>query len=191
MLHGARWLDSYRERVPAARAALALIELEAGQPSAAHGVLAETVADECAALEDDPELLGTMSWAAEACARLGDRERAALLYDRLAPWHEQQACFYAIACRGSWARYLGLLAATAGRFDAAARGYEEALAANRRSGAVLQEAWTSWDYARLLLAGPDPADPARGLELLSSARRDAERFSLGRLLAAIDEAGVG
>jgi hypothetical protein len=188
MMRGSPWIEPYRERVAAARAALALIELEAGRPGAAYRGLAEVVADDCAALDEDPELLGTMSWVAEACAQLGDRERAAILYDRLAPWHAQQACFYAIACRGSWARYLGLLAATAGRPEEAARCYEEALVANRQSGARLQEAWTAWDYARLLLCGRDRAARGRGLELVSAAARDAKRLSLGRLEAAMDAA---
>src|SRR5690606_38075255 len=90
----------------------------AGGPRASgRGARAEMTADRCAALADDPEPLGTASWLAETCARLGAREEAGALYERVAPWRDQFAGTYAIVCRGSLARYLGLLADTAGRYD--------------------------------------------------------------------------
>src|SRR5690606_20599172 len=94
------WFVHYRARVTNVRAADEIVELEGWHPGAARRVLAEMTADRCAALADDPEPLGTASWLAETCARLGAREEAGALYERLAPWRDQFAGTYAIVCRG-------------------------------------------------------------------------------------------
>jgi ATP/maltotriose-dependent transcriptional regulator MalT len=82
------------------------------------------------------------------------------------------------------ARYLGLLAATAGRLDEAERCCEEALAANRDIDAVLYEAWTQWDYA-CVLARRGRAGAARAAAVAAQARETAQRLGLGRLLGAM------
>jgi DNA-binding winged helix-turn-helix (wHTH) protein len=181
----APWLDPYRTRVPTVRAAIALLELEGGFPGSAQRVLAELAADGYRALDDDPDQLSTASWLAEICARLGAREAAGALYERLAPWGDRVAGVYAITCRGSMARYLGLLAATAGRAEEAAACYEASLKANGALGAALFEAWTQWDYARLLGAR---GDCARAGSLAEEARASAERLGLRRLAAEIERA---
>jgi hypothetical protein len=186
IVHDAPWLDAYRVRVPTARAALALIELEGGHPSSARRVLAELTADDCAALDDDPESLATASWLAEICARLGAREAAGLLYERFAPWRDRCAGVYAISCRGSMARYLGLLAATAGRAAEAAAAFEHALAASRAGRAALFEAWTQWEYARLLAS---QGEDERACALADEARASAERLGLEKLRVEIDHGG--
>jgi len=179
----ATWWDVFRLRVPSARAATALIELEGGRPGAARRLLHDLAAGDYASLRDDPELLFSATWLAEICAGLGAREPAAALYARLAPFRDHVACLYAISCRGSLARYLGLLAATAGQAEDAAACYEASLAANRAIGAALFEAWTQWDYARLLDA---QGDCGRAAALAGEARATAERLELRRLAAEID-----
>jgi tetratricopeptide (TPR) repeat protein len=140
-------------------------------------------------LRDDPEPLGTATWVSEACARLRAERLAAALYERLAPWRGHHAGFYALACRGSMARYLGLLAWTAARLDEAVACFEEALAANQALGAELYVAWTLWELAGVLAARGRSADRTRRDECASRARRSARRLGLGRLHAAM-QAGL-
>lgn len=179
----APWLDPYRARVPAARASVALIELEGGHPGSARRVLADFVADDCAVLRDDTESLATVSWLAEICARLGAREEAAVLYERFAPYRDRFAGLFAIMGRGSMARYLGLLAATAGRREEAAECFQAALAANRANGFTLYEAWTQWEYARLL-SSQGERESAEALAV--EARATAERLGLEKLRVEIE-----
>jgi Tetratricopeptide repeat len=66
---------------------------------------------------------------------------------------------------GPVARYLGICAATTGRWDEAAAHFEDALAMNARLGARPLLAHTEHDYGRMLLARDDP----RAAELLARA----------------------
>jgi tetratricopeptide (TPR) repeat protein len=179
------WLAKFRERVNPVRAALAVVELESGRDGAARRVLEETAADGWAELMRDPEMIGTVGWLAEACARLDDAPRAAQLYERLLPWKSHQTSIYAIACRGSLARYLGLLARTAGRLDEAVGCFETALAANRAIEAELYAAWTLWDHAETLVMRAAAGDAPRAVALTREASTIAERLGLGRLRNAI------
>lgn len=183
------WLAKYRERVSSVRAALAVVDLESGHEGAARRLLAETAADDWAELARDPEMMGTAGWLAEACARLGDHARAAQLYERLLPWASHQSSIYAIVGRGSLARYLGLLARTAGRLDDAVICFEQALAANRAVEAELYAAWTLWDLAETLRARDAAGDAPRAAQLEREASATAERLHLGRLRDAIKASG--
>ena len=183
------WLDTYRSRLPVVQATLALMELEAGRPGPARRALAALTADGCAALLHDPDQLCTATWLAEICARLGAREPARALLARLAPWRDRIAGVYAVTCRGAMGRYLGLLAATAGRARDAVSAFEAGIAENRAIGATLYEAWTQWEYA-CWLARRGETERAAGLT--DAARAAAEQLGIGRLALAIDMArGAG
>jgi non-specific serine/threonine protein kinase len=65
------------------------------------------------------------------------------------------------------AHYLGLLAATLARRDAAAAHFEDALRLCARRGAALEAARTQCAYARLLLASGDAADARKAYRLLA------------------------
>src|SRR5215475_9766434 len=107
---------------------------------------------------------------AQVCAALGDRERAALLYERLRAYERRVVVIaWAEACNGAVARYLGLLATTMQRWDDAARHFEDALTMNAALGAWPQLAHTQRDYAAMLRARGAPGDPARAAELESAA----------------------
>ena len=112
---------------------------------------------------------------AEAVALLGDGEHADRLYPKLLPYAQHNVTVSFVACRGSVSRFLGLLAATIGDRDAAALHFENALAMNRRMGALPHVAATLHDYAASLIAGapePEELERAAGLcgEALSIAR---------------------
>lgn len=184
LVRDAPWLDPFRTRVPAARAAIALFELEGGRPAGAQRLLAELAADDYAALAEDPNLLDTASWLAEICRHLRARDAAAALHERLTPWRDRIAGVYAITCRGSMARYLGLLAAAAGRAPDAVACLEAALAANQAIGAELYVAWTRWELAQQLAA---QGEGGRARALVEQARATAARLGLGKLAAEIDQ----
>ena len=99
----------------------------------------------------------------------GDRPRAEVLLDQLAPYATQVAVAYPEISIGSVARYLGLLASTLGRWDVAERYFEDALAMNERIGARPWLAQTEEDYALMLLARDHERDRARAAELLRQA----------------------
>jgi hypothetical protein len=93
----------------------------------------------------------TMSWLAELCHDLADRDAAPLLYARLSPYSERLVVIgYVIACLGSVHRYLALLAATFSQHEAARQHFEAGIAANHRLGLKLPLEHTLRDYARFL-----------------------------------------
>ena len=126
--------------------------------------------------------LFSMSLLPEVCRRLGDVERAQVLYERLAPYERRNAVTPPELCRGSVARGLGILAGTASAWDRATRHFETALAMDAEMGARPWLAYGRHDYARMLLARGDRerADP-----LLDSAAALAEELGMTALSAKI------
>jgi len=119
---------------------------------------------------------------AEVCAFLGDAPRAAQLYDLLLPHASRCVVIgYAIACLGSAARYLGILAATMRRWLDAERHFEQAMAMNAKIGARSWLATTHLDYARMLLARRAPGDHDRAVALLTRAIDSARELGMADL----------
>jgi DNA-binding CsgD family transcriptional regulator len=87
---------------------------------------------------------------------------------------------HGVACYGAADRYLGMLAATLGDTDGAARHFEAALLLNRQMGASTWLAHTAYEYGRVLLAHGEE-DRAGGL--LAEAVRLAETVGMPTLLA--------
>ena len=99
---------------------------------------------------DDYEWLPAMTTVAAAYAALGDRERCALLYERLLPFEDTHVVVsVGVVYAGSVARPLGLLAAATGDVVAARRHLERALAAHEALGARAYAAMTRADLAGL------------------------------------------
>ncbi len=108
--------------------------------------------------------------AADACASLSDEERAPTLYERLSEFggpYTETLDWAAVA--GSVPRVLGRLATTLGRFDAAERHFEDAIAADLKLDARGWLPRTQCDYAEMLLERDDPGDREKALTLLSEA----------------------
>src|SRR5262249_18633673 len=85
---------------------------------------------------------------------LDDADNAKHLYDLLRPHGTRAAVIGSAVCLGSVERYLGMLAVTLGRLDAAAEHFEAALAAHVRLDAPVYRAHTAFAYARLLPRPP-------------------------------------
>ena len=88
-----------------------------------------------------------------------------------------------VICLGSAARYLGLLAATLGRFDAAEAFFEEALKQNTAMGARPPLARTQFDYAQMRLQRGEAKarDHERARELAAEALTTASELGMPEL----------
>jgi eukaryotic-like serine/threonine-protein kinase len=116
---------------------------------------------------------------AETCARLGDTDRAAKLYELLEPYANYNVVVGRAALSyGPATRYLGLLARTSGRFDEAERHFEAAAQLSRRMGDRPYGAMIRLDRAEALLARDAPGDRDRALDLLSRCLDEAQDLGM-------------
>jgi DNA-binding CsgD family transcriptional regulator len=129
---------------------LLLIECELGQIGEGSDRLDRHIAAivESGFFIDDAVLI------AESCAKLGDRKYADWLYERLLPFAGEVPLTTPpfCVCQGSVARYLGMLATTLRRWDAARDHFEQAITMHERMGARPLLGHTYRDYAAMLLA---------------------------------------
>ena len=174
--------------VPAWRLALAMAQAHRGALADAR---AEFDVAAAAGFDQIPfdNVWGTaVPLAAEVCAAVGDADRAAELYELLLPYKDRfLVVTTTIACHGAVARYLGLVARTMGRLDAAVQHFDAALAANRRIGAAAIAARTACDYAATLLLRGAADDRVRALSLIADAKTTARRLALADLERELDE----
>jgi len=133
-------LVDIREASPTWRAALALARLEGGEQDAGREDFDAMAEDNFAAVPHDWFWFMTMALLAESCTRLGDAQRAARLYEMLAPFADRYVQVVYMLSWGSVQRHLGLLAAAMDRLDDAEEHFEAALQANERIGS---ERWRS------------------------------------------------
>jgi tetratricopeptide (TPR) repeat protein len=114
---------------------------------------------------------------AEACCLLGDRRRAALLYDALLPsaeLHVGSAPFL----RGAVARYLGQMATVLGRHEEADAHFRLAHRLHDAMDAPLWSAHGRLDHGRMLAARDRPGDRQRAAEMLAEARDRFEALGM-------------
>ena len=123
---------------------------------------------------------------AEACAALGDTDGADALYARLEPHADRLVQTGFSGCWGSVRRFLGVLAATAGRTDEARVHFEAALERHLTLGAPALVARTRCDLGELLLG---QGERERGLELLAAAASGAAELGMAGLAARADVSG--
>jgi class 3 adenylate cyclase len=151
------------------RCALAVIYINEGRAAEARSEFESLAAHDFADLPRNSGWLYSLAYLAEVASFLGDARRAETLYALLLPSARLNVAISPVAAWGACARYLGLLAATLGRSDEAARHFEDALAMNVRMGMRQASAHTQADYAEMLLARNAPGDRAKGLYLLNQA----------------------
>jgi tetratricopeptide (TPR) repeat protein len=168
---------------------VAAMVCELGRADEARRLLDELARDDFSSFPRDGEWLFCLCTLAEVASSLGDRDRANVLYELLAPYPHLNPMVSGEFALGSVARYLGLLASTTGRWGEAELHFEDALAANSRMGARPWLAHTQHDYARMLLARAGDDDD-RASELLAAARRTAVELGMNRLRDRIDSLPV-
>jgi len=137
----------------------------------------ELLPDRFSAIPEFLRLYGLTRFA-EACARVGDADRAAVLYDLLAP-HQGIMATSGGDTSGAVDHYLGLLAVTLERHAAAADHFAAAAVVHESFPAPTLLARTRLEWARLLLAGGRSADAAPARDLLEQALGTARNLGLG------------
>jgi len=175
-----------RHRGQVAHIAYLILLIETRQEHEARARFEEFARRDFANLARDAYWLATIVLLADVCALLEDSKRAATLYDLLLPYADRNAAPGSSAIYlGAVSHYLGLLATLLGRWGAAERHFDDALARNARMKAVPHGAWTRAAYARMLLARNSPGDQGRAAELLDQAQATADRVGMVRLVAEV------
>ena len=169
------------------RYARAFFRFVLGEHEAAARDLAALATEGFSELPRDGNWLPAMVNLAEVAHGVGDAERARHLYELLRPHAASAVVIAAAVCLGSVERYLGMLAVTLGRLDAAAAHFEAALAAHVRLDAPVYRARTAFAYARLLQRRAKPGDAERATVLLGEAHTTAEALGMTALLREMRE----
>jgi DNA-binding CsgD family transcriptional regulator len=134
------------------RPGLALLYSELGLEHEARDVFEHLAADDFTSIPRDTLWASCIAYLAEVCAFLRDVPRAATLYQLLLPYAQRSIMAGGhTACLASASRYLGLLAATMSRWEAAEAHCQDALEMHIRMGAKPWLAHTQYEYARMLL----------------------------------------
>jgi tetratricopeptide (TPR) repeat protein len=170
------------------RPGLVLLLAEAGLHDEAREFLRELAPHGFASVPRDNLFPTALCFLAEAAARLGTAEHGSVLEQLLAPWGGFGISGgHMVAYLGATDRYLGRLAALAGREEDAEALQRAALAFNRGVRATVWEAHTLADLARLAQARAD-AGTARAHA--AEARALAGRHGLRAVLRELDAAGL-
>lgn len=136
---------------PMFRCVVANLYATLGRESQAREALSAVIEQGTLALPKDNGWLFAASFLSEVVGLVGDVDIARSLYEQLAPYEHLNAYSPPELCTGSAARYLGILAATSGRWDAAAEHFRRAIESNTRMGARPWVAHAEHDYGRMLM----------------------------------------
>jgi DNA-binding SARP family transcriptional activator/tetratricopeptide (TPR) repeat protein len=164
-------------------ASVACAHLAAGDEERARAMFAALTADRLERVPRNIYWLSTVAFLCEACAALPDHPELDLLEAELAPYATRTVQISSAACLGSAAHFLGVLAAAAGRHDAADAHFVAAADRNRALGALTALARTECEHGATLLARNGPGDGARAAVLLGSAEAAAQRLGMTAVAA--------
>ncbi|HKB20302.1 MAG TPA: BTAD domain-containing putative transcriptional regulator [Gaiellaceae bacterium] len=179
------------EHRPVLRAVLAYATARLERGAEAQRAVDELARDRFSTVPFDQEWLLAMSLIAETVALVGDDVHGPVLYEVVQPWAHLNAANPGEGIRGSMSRYLGLLAATAGRWSVAEAHFEAALEMNARMRLLPWLAYTQCDYARMLVVRGAPGDAERASELLASAQTLSDEVGLKALAERIQARRTG
>src|SRR5262249_13103371 len=136
--------------LPVWRSAFARVCAELGRVEEARRDLEVLGADGFRGVRHDGNWLTTMMNGAETAVLIGDAGQAATLYALLEPYAHLHVAVAHCACFGSVERYLGRLASTLDRPQAAGAHFARAEAADARTGAAPFVAQSRAAWAELL-----------------------------------------
>ncbi|HKS90959.1 MAG TPA: AAA family ATPase, partial [Tepidiformaceae bacterium] len=162
---GQRWPG-----IPVFPAGLCLARARAGQADVVYAELGRLVAN-LAGVPRDFLWKPTCVLLATACADVGHRPTAEVLYNTLLPYAQDLTVVVQSYVMGCVAHHLGRLATVLERWDEAGDHFENALASHQRMGFTAWLAATQLAYARMLLRRGAPPDARRAHDLLEIARR--------------------
>ena len=176
----------------ASRSALAFSLYLHGERDAARREFESVAARGFDRIRRDEHWLVTLGSLSSTTVLLGDRPRAAQLYELLLPYGDLVFVHDLLrSISGTVASALGSLATLLGNYDEGERHYQHAhakeLAMGRATAAIDRPG-----YARLLLARNRPGDRGRALALLEQLRREMASLGIRRnwQLTAIEELGL-
>ena len=189
--------EELRQLVSAARASqpdvklwiavMAFLESESGNTIAARAALDQLAEGRFDSLPNEDTRLVVLILATLVCSTLGDGLRSEELYELLLPYDGRNIVVSeGVACVGAAAHYLGLLSATARRWDDAARHFEDSIELNARTGGRPWLAQSQSQLARLLLTRRRPGDRVRARDLLRNALGIARDCGMRRLQESIE-----
>jgi tetratricopeptide (TPR) repeat protein len=141
-------------------------------------VFESMAADSFECLSREGDWLTNLCFLSEACSYLGDRERAQVLIELLAPYAGQNAVACGEVVLGTVAQHLGRLEGEVERFEDAEAQFETAIEMNTRLGARPWLAEAQADYGRMLLVRGQGRDVARATALLAEAHATYEELGM-------------
>jgi class 3 adenylate cyclase len=169
--------------VPIYVSMLALMYSVLGQEAEAREQLERLAANEFLDLPQDYLLPTSFSYLAEVILFLGDRDRAALLYELILPYADRIFILGVnVCCLGSGSFPLGRLATLLERWPEAERHFEVALEMNKRIGARPFVALTQQAYADMLLERGESSDRERAFDLATQALDTAQELGMAQLV---------
>jgi hypothetical protein len=124
--------------------------------------------------------LSTMVEWAEVASATGHAEAAAKLYEMLEPWSDQFPCM-SITTWMPTAHYLGMLAATLGKMEAAEAHFARAIELEDAFEAPLFAACTRLSWGQALLESDGAGDAERGREILNQALAAGRELGIPRV----------
>jgi tetratricopeptide (TPR) repeat protein len=167
-------------------AVLAFVHSQLDGHAEAREIIDSLAADDFTALPSAFLSLYSLTVAATACAAVGDRASALVLYDRLRPWGGLVA--HGCACAtGTVAHHLGLLAGVLTRYEVADQHFAQAAALNERIGAPTWQAWTRLEWARTLVERGEQRDTVRARELLGLAMVTAGELGMSGVVTRAED----
>jgi DNA-binding CsgD family transcriptional regulator/tetratricopeptide (TPR) repeat protein len=140
-----------------------------GRLDEARALFDELAADDFAAFPKDNEWLFALTLLTEAAIALEDHDRAAVLYEQLAPYSGLVALAASEVSVGPVSRPLGSLAALLGRYEEATMHFVDAIDRAQHMEARPWRAHAQYEYATMLAADGPAADRKHAIELLTSA----------------------
>jgi tetratricopeptide (TPR) repeat protein len=182
-------LEAFISQRPASQSwkpGLALLYCELECRDEAARIFYELVKNDFEAIPADSMWLTSMSYLSEVCAYLGDQHLALELYDLLKSYNGRTFfAGYSEVNFGAASRFLGLLAMTAARWEAAERHLQAALDLNRRMKAWTWLAHTQYLYAVFLRTRPEatrhPDDQGMAHSILDELLKTTHEFGMAAL----------
>jgi uncharacterized protein HemY len=125
--------------------------------------------------------LDTLCNLADVCSYLADETRAPQLYAWLAPYEDRCSALGDVVCRGSVARYLGMLATVGKNWQAADAHLRLAMETDSRIGACTSLAHGRYEAARSLFLRGSASDPEQAAQLRDAALLTARELGMAGL----------
>jgi tetratricopeptide (TPR) repeat protein len=166
----------------------ALVAVELADEQAARAEVERHAQRDFAGLPRDGLWLLHLCSLAEACVLLGDKRRAARLYQLLAPYADRNAISMTTMPFGPVALRLGMVAAMLGRWEEAERHFQLAMDQCAQLGAPPITARVLYERSRMLISRGEEADLASAAELLARAEgicRELDLPGIGNRVAVL------